>query len=306
MSLEGRLFFDYNGNGIQDGEEPAVQNATVQIKDSNAQVIAEALTDSSGDYKVDLPPGNYKLFIQPNISKPDNPNFTYMCTSPSEFRPIANGYNLTIVEDGRFNVGFMEGPFTMPFRSSTHYTVGCYYNWNSMAKETPNDQYLWWNGESGSNRDLVLYNNSGMDMPMDVGQDVLAPAPGQMLGIAHGPLGQIGMTIVHLQTDLGDLGTGYNHLSEVLLPAGTIVARGDVVAKSGKSGTPIPHLHFNNYFDYVNGRGIFDFYHPEFEITSKTSGYWFPDEVTWHSVPLGTSPNGRNLWTRLNKPVFFQ
>jgi hypothetical protein len=28
-SLSGRLFFDYNGNGVQDGEEPAVAGATV-------------------------------------------------------------------------------------------------------------------------------------------------------------------------------------------------------------------------------------------------------------------------------------
>jgi len=52
-SLQGRLFFDYNGNGIQDGEEPPVAGALVQLKDSTGTVIAETLTDSSGDYKLD-------------------------------------------------------------------------------------------------------------------------------------------------------------------------------------------------------------------------------------------------------------
>jgi hypothetical protein len=47
LSLQGRLFFDYNGNGIQDGDDPCAQNARVKMQDNSAQVIAEVLTDSS-------------------------------------------------------------------------------------------------------------------------------------------------------------------------------------------------------------------------------------------------------------------
>ena len=322
VSMQGRLFFDYNGNGIQDADEPSVQNAKVTFSDlEDAKVVAEALTDSSGDYSVDAPAGNYKLLIKPDMSKPSNPNFRYMCTSPSELRGITDGYDLTVVGDGRFDVGLMEGPFTMPFRSSVHYSVGCYYNWDSRSKETLQSPYLWWNGASGymyelvypQNPGIAIYNNGGIDMPMAIGTDVLAPAPGY---VSYAPIigtrGQVGLSIAHpnIYSDLGLFGTSFNHLSEILLPQGTPVARGDVVAKSGESGTDIPHLHFNNWINFngsPNGQiGIFDFYQPEFEITSKTSGYWFPDEFTWHSVPLGTSPNGKNLWTRLNKPVFFQ
>jgi len=314
VSLQGRLFFDYNGNGMQDSDKPPVQNAKVRIKGSNLQVIAETLTDSSGDYKLDIPSGDYKLFIQPDNSKSDSPIFTYMCRSPSEFRAIASGYDLPVVGDDTFDVGLMEGPFTQPFRSSTKYYVGTYFNWDSRSKETINSPYLWWNGQSGNNSDLVMYNNGGIDMPMDEGTDVLAPAPGQMYGTQTGSRGQLGLSIVHPDLSLGRSGTFFNHLSEILLPMGTTFARGDVIAKSGKTGTPIPHLHFSYWHDfrydsgdqYADGIGGFDFYQPVFEITSKTSGYWFPDEFTWHSVPLGTSPNGRNLWTRLNKPVFFQ
>ena len=49
-SLEGRLFFDYNGNGIQDPEEPAVPNAKLSLV---GPVKFEALTDSAGDYKIE-------------------------------------------------------------------------------------------------------------------------------------------------------------------------------------------------------------------------------------------------------------
>ena len=314
-TLQGQLFFDYNGNGIQDAGEPAVQNTNVQIQDWNAQVIAQALTDSSGDYKVDIPAGDYQLFIQPDESKPENPNFTHMCTSPSDLRAISNGYFLSVFADDVFNVGLMEGPFTQPFRSSTDYYVGCYYNWDSRSKETLHSPYLWWNGQSGYNYELVypqnpggaMYNNAGIDMPMEIGTDVLAPAPGIMSsGPQHGPQGQLGVSIAHPGAGLGIFGTFYNHLSEILLPEGTTVARGDVIAKSGESGTWTPHLHWNNWAGFG---GFFDFYHPEFEITEQTSGYWYP-ETTWNSVPLGTIPNpltpiGRNLWTRLNKPTFF-
>lgn len=270
-------------------------------------MIAGALTDSSGDYKIDIPAGNYKLFIQPDKSKPGNPNFTHMCTSTSDLRAITDDYDLAVVGDGTFNVGLMEGIFTQPFRSSTNYSVACYYNWDSRSKETHNSPYLWWNGKSGCNCDLVLQNNAGIDMPMEVGTDVLAPAPGVMQGIQNGPLGQIGVSILHSGAfGVDSFGAFFNHLSQVLLPEGATVARGDVIAKSGMTGTPIPHLHMNNFFQNLNGTGgtgYFDFYQPEFEITSETSGYWFP-ETTWNSVPLGTSPNGKNLWTRLNKPVF--
>lgn len=309
-SLQGRVFFDYNGNGVRDGEEPAVQNAKVQIRNINAQVIVEQLTDSSGDYKLDIPAGDYELSVKPDTSKQGNPNFSYMCTSPSEIRPISDNYDLTVVGDDRFDVGLMEGPFTQPFRSSTDYYVACYYNWDSSSKETRNSSYLWWNGQSGDFRDLFMYNNAGIDMPMPAGTDVLAPAPGIVSsGPQHGPQGQLGVSLAYPDAGLGEFGTFFNHLSEILLPEGTTVARGDVVAKSGESGTWTPHLHFNNWLDFGDTAGFFDFYQPEFEITARTSGYWYP-ETTWNSVPLGTTPNsltpiGKNLWTRLNKPMFY-
>ncbi len=48
--LEGRLFFDYNGNGIQDPGEPAVPNAKLSLV---GPLKFEALTDSAGDYKIE-------------------------------------------------------------------------------------------------------------------------------------------------------------------------------------------------------------------------------------------------------------
>ena len=52
--MYGKLFFDYNANGIQNAGEPAVAGASVQLKDNAGSVIAGTLTDSSGDYKPPL------------------------------------------------------------------------------------------------------------------------------------------------------------------------------------------------------------------------------------------------------------
>jgi predicted lipoprotein with Yx(FWY)xxD motif len=50
-SLNGRLFFDYNGNGKQDTGEPAVSGSRIQLLNDAGQTIAGTFSDSSGDYK---------------------------------------------------------------------------------------------------------------------------------------------------------------------------------------------------------------------------------------------------------------
>ena len=62
-SLQGKLFFDYNGNGKQDGDEPSIGDAKVQLKNALGNLVAEAATDTSGVFKIeDVPVSNYKLF----------------------------------------------------------------------------------------------------------------------------------------------------------------------------------------------------------------------------------------------------
>lgn len=295
-SIAGRLFFDYNGDGVQQADEPAVPQAKVQLADySSGKVIAESLTDSAGDYKIeDVPTGNYWFEIQADKK------FSHMYSTMEGLGTVQSGYLFALLEPRNLDVGLMEGPFTLPFRRSTKYSVACYYNWDP----TPG-KFLWWNGRSGDNSDLVLWNNAGIDMPMDVGEDVIAPAPGRMGSRLRGPQGQLGVFLIHPDVGLGLFGTFFNHLSEVILPNGATFARGDVVAKSGTTGTKTPHLHFNNWLDFGNGTGFFDFFEPEFELTSQRSGYWYPNDTTWHAAPPTTNPNGKNLWTVHNDPHFF-
>jgi len=79
VSLRGRLFFDYNGNGKQDTKEPPVAGAPVQLYDSAGKVIAETCTDSSGDYKLeDVRGGTCR--VQVGVDHLRDKKFRYMCT----------------------------------------------------------------------------------------------------------------------------------------------------------------------------------------------------------------------------------
>lgn len=64
---------------------------------------------------------------------------------------------------------------------------------------------------------------------------------------------------VGIQSSSGAIGTGYAHLSRVLVRPGAHVARGEMVAYSGSSGLSTgPHLHFETYRNgvTVNPRGF--------------------------------------------------
>jgi hypothetical protein len=112
-SLQGSMFFDYNGNGKQDGEEPAVVGALVQLKDDAGKVVADGLTDSSGDYKLeDIKAGFYSLHV--GVDHLSDKRLSYMCTSTNEFRAVTDDYRLSIREDTLMDVGLMEGFLTLP------------------------------------------------------------------------------------------------------------------------------------------------------------------------------------------------
>jgi hypothetical protein len=61
-SLGNLVWDDVDRDGVQDGNEPGVSGATVQLKDANGNVIASQTTDSNGNYLFDnLTPGTYSV-----------------------------------------------------------------------------------------------------------------------------------------------------------------------------------------------------------------------------------------------------
>lgn len=59
-SISGIKFNDFNFNGVQDGQEPGLENFEIQLLDSSGNVAATTTTDISGFYEFsDLAPGSY-------------------------------------------------------------------------------------------------------------------------------------------------------------------------------------------------------------------------------------------------------
>ncbi len=65
--INGIAFDDFNGDGIQDANEPAIGGITVTLLDCNDAVIATVTTDEGGNYSFgDLDKGDYKVRFDPS------------------------------------------------------------------------------------------------------------------------------------------------------------------------------------------------------------------------------------------------
>jgi len=292
-SLNGRLFFDYNGNGVQDTGEPAVAGALVQLKDNTGMVVAETLTDSSGDYKLeDVKTGSYRLRV--GVDHFSDKQFTYMCTSPDEFRAVTEDYHLSLQENVNMDIGLMEGFLTLPLSSETDFSIDRFYDWDPDPEKS-----LWWNGMSGNDP----WNHPGIDYRAREGEYVVAAAPAifEAQNTGHDVAGALYAYLTHPSLSSW---TFYNHLSEVLVTPGA-VKRGDKIAKTGSSGAAYPHLHFGSckkIGDYVVW---LEPYKTLFEIDDARSGYWAQkehEEYDWIKVPLDENPYVGNSWTKLDDP----
>ncbi len=91
--------------------------------------------------------------------------------------------------------------------------------------------------------------HNGIDFDVPVGTPVLAVAPGQVTPIMYStlsPIGAINMVVYHGQdADGRHVFSFYTHLAEQRKRPGERVARGEVIALSGTSGTRDPHLHLS-------------------------------------------------------------
>jgi len=303
-SLRGRLFFDYSGNGIQDGEEPAVQKARVILKKSTGAAIAEAVTDSSGDYKLeDIHVGIYTLLVEADKK------FRYMCRSSEEFRGITEGYELSVGYWGDMpdmNIGLMEGFLTLPFGKEVKYTVGAYVDLDLGPAQRD------WKGGSLTGID----NHRGIDYLMPVGQKLLAMAPGWIVeAVDNWPSNpesrdpstgalETGnrITICHgHDPHFGSLiGTHVCHLRQGILVeprkldynlGAQRVRRGQALAYSGNTGklSFAPHVHAQVWVGSLSAEGYVDPYKALLGVHGDPS----------HSPSF-------SLWTKENDPQYNQ
>jgi len=294
VSLQGRLFFDYNGNGKQDGEEPAITGASVQLKDTDGKVIAETLADSSGDYRLDdVRTGPYTLHVEADKK------FRYMCDSPNGFAPLQQGWYVPLRQGTTLNLGLMEGFLTSPVDSIS---IGRYYDRDSRTGHV-----MWWNGKQ------YRYTNpahGGWDDD-HTGTDFDAPYRTPVFAAASGVVVHAGLAgdQAIAQGDLSvDVSHGHSfytdchHFSKILVSQNQAVKRGDIIGLVGSSGTFYPHVHFEIYTD---SGAIYDPFKPILPLEEKSSGYWWatPTSKHWVSVSLAKNPNLLGYWTKADDPI---
>jgi len=302
-SLQGRLFFDYNGNGVQDGEEPPVVGASVQLKDDAGKVIAETLTDSSGDYRLeDVRTGAYSLHVEADKK------FHYMCRSTEEFKAVTGDYQVSLEGTTSLNIGLMEGFLTSPFQKGKSKVDPHGYADLDPRPDSVRD----WKGG-----DQTYDGHKGTDFIADRGTEILAAAPGKVFYAWNGwPNKPVwgdqndswkngnSMIIDHGN----DFWSSYNHLDSIAVDEALwgglrqSVKRGDVIGYCGYTGflpdlvTPMTpnqvHLHFQMTDTDIN-------------VGSRHARDPFRD---LYYGQHGDSPISSpvSLWTKDNYPQFAQ
>jgi len=267
-SLEGRLFFDYNGNGMQDGEEPAVANAKVLLKDNVKnidKVIAETTTDSSVYYKLDVPNGNYRLFVE------TDKKFRHMCRSAEEFRLVKYGYDIELNEPKEVNIGMMEGIFTLPYPRKAKILRTLYY----FDVDKRNYYTRDWKGGNET-----YDQHPGTDYSMPISEDIVAAAPGRVNYTMEGQGEKVEGMVLIWHGEVDPFGNSfyslYGHISKVYRYIGEAVKRGDKIAESGYTGPTRgeePHLHWS-----IGGRYESSWIDPYRDVSNPESiSYWTVD-----------------------------
>src|SRR5208337_2975557 len=309
FAYTGRLFFDRGtstfgtaGDGIQSDSdlEQGEQNAKVIFLDANSKPAGTATTDSSGDFSIDLPKGNYTIY--PMISNPSR-TYGYMCQSLDEFRAVSDGYEITVGENNpKASIGLMEGWLSHPLRDVD--TRGYYYDRNPSP-----DDYLAWNGDTCCSEDS---NNPGSHFQAQWGDDVAAPAPGYVAGILSNlPENWVFMVVQPTQNS-PRYNIAFAHNSKVLAKVGQQVSRYQPIAKVGTNGcrgcngVPVLHLQITEVNKQDGSVLFLDPYEPVFPYNKDNSGgAWSnnKDGTDFHWQPLAQNqnPNWKNYWIVRNQ-----
>jgi murein DD-endopeptidase MepM/ murein hydrolase activator NlpD len=230
------VFFDYNGNGVQDGDEPPIPDAKVQVGGLTAVSAAD------GTYSLkNVPHGRRAVAVSAE-------GFRYVSLSLGAFQASGRPVSLEVDGDKEYDLGLMQGFLTLPFARGTQFTQSIYVDLD------PGPGVRDWSGGS-----LTWDGHLGIDYDMPTGQTLVAAAPGVVVeaegGWPNNPKAdkekypQLGLwedgNRIAIDHGAGLL-TLYAHVGDVYVTVGQRVNRGDAICLSANTGekTLGPHLHF--------------------------------------------------------------
>jgi hypothetical protein len=264
--LFGVVFFDHNGDGSQQPNEPGIAGASVSVGNQSTSSYCNGVY-----YFRNLPDGSHSLVVTAD-------GFRYLSLSRSDFEPIGTPVLATVSGNTQQDVGLMQGFLTLPYSYGTTYNIGEYFDYDPEY-----GKYLWWNGQQGSG---AWRNHVGTDLGVSVnGVPVVAPAPGEVIWLGEDPNGGWG---IDARTPDGMIWGAFHVTPTIAL--NQTVSRGDTIGFVNFPGAP--HVHLDVKLFRVDGHLYFpDIYvpldssicaewrfvpgsDPEYVKTDCSPGYW--------------------------------
>jgi len=272
--IEGVLFFDHNGSGLQEEGEPHISNFRICVSVKGSEDNTCTTTDDSGKYSFEsvgpIDQWVKVTFQDPNTEDPSKAYRFINVYKDSVLIPAnkvngiqipeqhLNDTDLTTIESGLAlkigevaDIGLMQGFLTSPFSCDQEAPIGIWYDHN------PGGKFLNWQASTSSMNNpagvrISGDNHDGTDFAVPTGTYVLAMAPGivnyaDIIDTYHGNV--LHITLEHIGKKFC---TGTGHHSELLVNREDKVYRGQVIALSGQSGTSWPHVHLNVHFPCNN------------------------------------------------------
>ena len=306
VNLEGVLFFDYNGSGLRESEEPALPNFEVCIKAKDICVK----TNENGKYEFkNIAPEETSFslsIVDPNADAPtlalryinywkgkvnipayekngiqvpeQNLNDTVVI-------PIDRG--ITVITGAKNEIGLMQGFLTLPFTCNTSYSVGSSYDLDSTEGGARN-----WEGNTKVIFAPVanggtLDQHDGIDYLAERGTTIISNAPGIVTFVGKSsPLPGYSPALVVEITHINGYVTHFGHIDKQLVELGQSVSRGQRVAEVGSTGTSMVHLHWSlriisNRFPHnpiVHPEKSMNF-DPYQDLSNNTFTFWTKDNL---------------------------
>jgi hypothetical protein len=293
FTLSGVVFFDHNGNGAQDGDEPVVPDAVIEVG------ILTVTTGLDGRYALqDIPEGDQYVRLSA-------PGFRYIALSLEAFQSTDQPVLLAIDEDMQRDWGLMQGFLTLPIQAGISFDIMNLVDVGDVYDHTYMQDWM-----GGSK---TYPGHQGIDFNIS-NHAVVAAAPGIVIGAeddypTNPDLEEIGARVVvwyangfHAQyNDMKTIAVDYLQFDQDAFrrdPVGYVdslsspqqVSRGQVIGYTGFLGAPLDDvLHFENWTT--------DPSHTQGESTRLIDPYKL-------SVEGGGVFANRlfSLWTRVNDP----
>lgn len=267
-TLSGTVFFDYNGDGAQDSNEPGISGASVQIDKLTTTTTADGKYTLSGVAR-----GNQQIRLSATGFRHISPSLEVPQPSDQPASPGVNG-------DTQRNWGLMQGFLTLPFKCCPNFIRTSPFGMTGMFHVDRKPGYVRSYNLVEIRPDYVIRGiapwaydqHDGIDYSFVEGTEIVAAAPGV---VTETTIASGGDFFIIIQHPYDKTQTLYGHLSQFLVRAGQKVSKGQVIAKSEDTGiSSEPHLHFR-YAAWTTPQNPID---PYRDLTNSDSlSYWTVD-----------------------------